>query len=128
MSTNTTIDDAVSNSGSSKQDPPCNPTEDVLKELNLIWTPPVNDDGTIVFDCAGKFQYFQNNTFTLEDLASENFELAVATRQTRTCSKGLTPQLSSPLKKCDVETVTGVTDDDDEWTYGGQMKNGKHHG
>eukprot|EP01083_Nonionella_stella_P211073 763589_1 len=58
---------------------PCNLTEDVLEKLNLIWTPPVND-GTIVFDCTVKFQYFKNAAFTLEDLAREGFKLEVATR------------------------------------------------
>eukprot|EP01083_Nonionella_stella_P295553 1004479_1 len=107
---------------SSVQVLPCKPTEADLKELNIIWSPTVNE-GTIVFDCDGKFQYFKNATFTLKDLDRNDFKLDVAKRQTRTCMPGPTPRLSSPLKKCDVETETSS-----KWTYVGQMKNGKSSG
>eukprot|EP01083_Nonionella_stella_P084990 235364_1 len=100
-------------------DPPCNLTTNVLKELNLIWTGP-ESDGTTVFNCIGDSKYFKNDAFTVADLERENFKLKVATSQKRTCFTGTTT-MSSPLKKCDVQTFNGTHNKVWPWTYVGQV-------
>eukprot|EP01083_Nonionella_stella_P096937 272512_1 len=78
-------------------EPTCNaplvPFDNVLTELNLIYTPETCD-----FVCNKKYFYFKNDKFTVGDLASDDFELEVATRQTRT----RLANSWTPLKNCDV--------------------------
>eukprot|EP01083_Nonionella_stella_P263664 895415_1 len=108
-------------------EPTCNtplvPFENVLKKFNLIYTPETCD-----FKCnssSHEYFYFKNDTFTVADLARDDFELEVATRQTRT----RLANSWSPLKNCDV-TKSPLTRffGGLEAIYVGQLNSGKPDG
>eukprot|EP01083_Nonionella_stella_P263661 895410_1 len=100
------------------------PSGDVLDDLNLIYTPETCD-----FECTAHHEYFKNDTFTVADLARDDFELEVATRQTRTRCTRLAGAWT-PLKKCDVtkQSYMNAASGKIKATYVGQLNSGKLHG